>query len=107
TTSAARGRPTRSPPPWSPASSPSSRDTGSGFPDAGAPEVVGQGVRWVVIALTMGFCLGAITDMVLEARGLRSISARIENWSRTYPIYAGALVFLFGALLAHFFLNND
>jgi len=67
--------------------------------------MVGQGIRWVVIALTMGFCLAAITDMVLEARGMRSVSARIEAWSRTYPFYAGTMVLVFGALLGHFFLH--
>lgn len=69
--------------------------------------MVGQGIRWVVIALTIGFCLAAITDMYFEARRWRSISSRLQDWSRRYPLYAGAMVFAFGALLAHFFLNND
>lgn len=69
--------------------------------------MVGQGIRWVVVALTIGFALAACLDIYFEASGRRSISARLRAWSRQYPVYAGALVFVFGALLAHFFLNDD
>jgi hypothetical protein len=61
----------------------------------------------VVIALTIGFCLAAVTDLYLEARRWTSISTRIQSWAQRYPMYSGALIFVVGALLAHFFLNVD
>jgi hypothetical protein len=69
--------------------------------------MVREGIRWVVIALTIGFCLAAVTDLYFQLRRWRSISTRLNGWARRYPLYSGLLIFLLGALLAHFFLNSD
>lgn len=66
----------------------------------------GAGIQWVVIALTIGFVLAAGTDVYFYWQRAESLSSRIERWARRYPLYSGALVFVFGALLAHFFLNG-
>jgi hypothetical protein len=70
-------------------------------------DTVHQGIRWVVVALTIGFCLAALTDIYLEWSRRRSISSRLQAWSRRYPLYAGAMVLVFGALLGHFLLHGD
>ena len=66
-----------------------------------------QGVRWVVIALAIGIFLVAALDIYFELRRWRSISTRLQGWARRYPLYSTGLVFLLGALMAHFFLNSD
>jgi hypothetical protein len=65
------------------------------------------GVRWVVTALAIGFGLVAVADVYFEIRRWRSVSVRLQTWARRYPLYAGMLVFLLGALLAHFIINRD
>jgi hypothetical protein len=69
--------------------------------------MVREGIRWVVIAITAGFCLAAITDIYFQIRRWRSVSTRLQGWARRYPLYSGLLIVLFGVLLAHFFLNTD
>jgi hypothetical protein len=69
--------------------------------------MVREGIRWVVIALTIGFCLAAVTDIYFQIRRWRSVSTRMQGWARRYPLYSGVFIFVFGALLAHFFLNSD
>jgi hypothetical protein len=69
--------------------------------------MVREGIRWVVIAITAGFCLAAITDIYFEIRRWRSVSTRLQGWARRYPLYSGLLIVLFGVLLAHLFLNTD
>jgi hypothetical protein len=67
--------------------------------------VVREGIRWVVIALTAVFCLTAATDIYFQLRRWRSVSTRLQGWARRYPLYSGVLIVVYGALLAHFFLN--
>jgi hypothetical protein len=69
--------------------------------------MVREGIRWVVIALTAGFCLAAATDIYFQLRRWRSISTRLQGWARRYPLYSGVLILIFGALLAHFFLTAN
>jgi uncharacterized integral membrane protein len=69
--------------------------------------MVREGVRWVVTALAIGFGIVAVVDIYFELTDSRSISLRLQTWSRRYPLYAGMLVFLVGALLAHFIINRD
>jgi hypothetical protein len=69
--------------------------------------MVREGIRWVVIAITAGFCLVALTDLYFQLRRWRSVSTRLQGWARHYPLYSGLLILLLGALLAHFFLNSD
>ena len=66
-----------------------------------------QGVRWVITVLTIVIALTALADIYFEARHWRSITTRIQTWARNYPFYALALVFLLGAVIAHFFLNSN
>ncbi len=66
-----------------------------------------QGVRWVITALMLGLGVVALLDIYFEIRRWRSVSTRLQGWTRRYPLYAGGLIFILGALLAHFFLNSD
>jgi hypothetical protein len=66
----------------------------------------GAGIMWVVIALVVGFGITIGTDIYFEWKGMESVSTRIQRWARRYPLYAGGMVFGFGAILAHFFLNG-
>jgi len=45
----------------------------------------------------------AAVDEVLAALGAPSIGHRVQRWARHYPFFAVALVFVFGAMLGHFF----
>jgi hypothetical protein len=44
-------------------------------------------------------CAGA--DVMLEGRGT-SVAQRLNRWSRRYPLFAAGLIFVFGAVLGHF-----
>jgi hypothetical protein len=66
-----------------------------------------QGIRWVITALTLGLGLAAMLDIYFAARHWRSVGSRIHTWARHFPLLAGLLLFLLGALMAHFFLNSD
>ena len=66
--------------------------------------------RWaitiIVGLLTLVLFYLAVVDIYFEWHGQRPIGERIQTWSRRYPLFSVALVALFGALLAHFFLNH-
>lgn len=66
-----------------------------------------QGVRWVITFLAVLLAAVAIADIYFEWRHWRSVTTRIQTWARNYPWYAAGLVFILGALLAHFFLNSN
>ena len=66
-----------------------------------------QGVRWVITVLAVTIAITALADIYFEVRHWRSVTTRIHSWARNYPYYALALVFVLGALLAHFFLNSN
>jgi hypothetical protein len=66
--------------------------------------------RWaitiIIALLTITFVSIAALDISFELHGQRPIGERIQTWSRRYPLFSVALVALFGAMLAHFFLNH-
>lgn len=66
-----------------------------------------QGLRWVITVLTIVIASTALVDIYFEARRWRSVTTRVQTWARNYPFYALALVFLLGAVIAHFFLNSN
>jgi hypothetical protein len=45
----------------------------------------------------------AASDFVFELRGKRSVGQRLQMWSRRQPLFAVALVAVYGAVLSHFF----
>ena len=51
------------------------------------------------------FALLTIVDWVFALRRSPSLGHRLEAWSWKNPWLAAALLVVFGALLAHFFLN--
>lgn len=66
-----------------------------------------QGLRWVITVLTVVIAATALVDIYFEARCWRSVTTRVQTWASNYPFYALALVFLLGAVIAHFFLNSN
>ena len=68
---------------------------------------VESALRHVVLAalwlLLVMFLVVAAVDEVLAALGAPSIGHRVQRWARHYPFFAVALVFVFGAMLGHFF----
>ena len=48
----------------------------------------------------------ALVDLAFAALGWRPVGARLQDWAGRYPRYALGLIFLMGAMLAHFFLNH-
>jgi hypothetical protein len=55
-------------------------------------------------AILLGlFLVIAAVDLVLAILQAPSIGRRLQRWVRHYPAFAVALVFLYGALLGHFF----
>jgi uncharacterized metal-binding protein len=55
---------------------------------------------WLLLAL---FLVAAAVDQVLAILEAPSIGYRVQRWARQYPAFAVALIFVFGALLGHFF----
>ena len=66
-----------------------------------------QGIRWSITFLAVVLTLIALVDIYFELRRWRTVTARIRRWARHYPWYSAGLVFLVGALIAHFFLNSN
>lgn len=64
------------------------------------------GVSWVIIAIASGLLLVGSLDIYFDIRGWRSVGDRLQGWARRYPFYSGGIIFVLGALAAHFFLNN-
>jgi hypothetical protein len=69
--------------------------------------MIEQGVRWVITILALIISITALADIYFEWRHWRSVTTRLHTWARNYPYYALALVFLLGAVIAHFFLNSN
>ncbi len=55
---------------------------------------------WVLVGL---FLVIAAVDLVLAIVEAPSVGSRLRRWARHYPGFAVALVFVYGALLGHFF----
>jgi cytochrome c biogenesis protein CcdA len=70
-----------------------------------APETYRLGMVGVISAFFLLFALLAAVDLIFEWKRAPSISFRLESWSRLNPWFAGALLLVLGALLAHFVLN--
>lgn len=64
-----------------------------------------DGVAGVAAFVAVMLTLVALVDIVFAALRWRPVGARLQDWAGRYPRYALGLVFLMGALLAHFFLN--
>jgi hypothetical protein len=64
------------------------------------------GIAFVVGFLTLVFFSIALIDIYFELRRWRPIGVRLQIWARRFPLFSGGLVFLLGAILAHFFLNK-
>jgi hypothetical protein len=64
------------------------------------------GIAFVVATLTLFFATVAIVDFYYLYKGTTPISVRIQRWSRRYRIWSLLLITLYGALLAHFFINR-
>ena len=58
------------------------------------------GSAWLLLGL---FLVIAAIDVFLGIVQAPSIGRRLQRWARHYPAFAVALVFLYGALLGHFF----
>jgi hypothetical protein len=56
-----------------------------------------------VVLLTV--VLAAGVDLVLESRRT-SLGLILARWSSRYPLFAAGLIFLFGAMLGHFFTQG-
>jgi hypothetical protein len=69
--------------------------------------MIEQGVRWSITVLALVMGATAVADIYFELRHWRSVTTRLHTWVQNYPYYALALVFLLGALIAHFFLNSN
>ena len=64
------------------------------------------GIALVIVTLTVFFVGVAVADLYYLYRRTAPISARIQRWSRHYRIWSLALITLYGALIAHFFINR-
>jgi hypothetical protein len=68
-----------------------------------------QHVHVVVDALGMTVLLAVVIaatfDLALEGRKT-SIGLVLARWSARYPLFAAGLIFLFGAMLGHFFTQG-
>ena len=64
------------------------------------------GIASVVGFLTLVFFSIALIDIYFELRRWRPIGWRLQIWARQFPLFSGGLLFLLGAMLAHFFLNR-
>src|SRR5262249_34966998 len=63
-----------------------------------------QGAVFAVLWLLLGlFLVVATVDVVLALLGARSVGHRVQRWARHYPLFAASIIFVFGALLGHFF----
>jgi hypothetical protein len=65
-----------------------------------------EGISGVVGFVTLIFFAIALIDIYFEFRRWRPIGDRVRSWSGRYPLFSGGLIFLLGAMLAHFFLNK-
>jgi hypothetical protein len=68
--------------------------------------IAGEAIQWTVIAVTLGFVLAVAADIYFYVTDQESVSYRIQRWGQRYPFYTALFVFIFGAVLAHFFLNG-
>ena len=55
---------------------------------------------WLVLLALIAV---AVADLILAILEAPSIGRRVQRWARHYPAFAVALIFVFGALLGHFF----
>lgn len=64
------------------------------------------GITGVVLSLTLFFTGVAVADIYFLYNRTTPISVRIQRWSRRYRIWSLALLALYGALMAHFFIDQ-
>jgi hypothetical protein len=66
-------------------------------------------VHVAVVALGLAVLLGVFVvsafDVSLARQGT-SVAQHLNRWSRRYPLFAAGLIFLFGAVLGHFFSHG-
>ena len=66
-------------------------------------ELVVLGAAWLFLVMLL---LVAAVDVVLGLFQVPSVGRRIQRWARHYPAFAAALIFLYGALMGHFFTQG-
>lgn len=64
------------------------------------------GISLVIVSLTLFFAGVAVVDIIYEYQRRPPIGVRVQRWSRRYRFWSLALILLYGALLAHFFINQ-
>lgn len=65
-----------------------------------------DGIAAVAAFVAVMLVLIALVDIAFAALNWRPVGARLQDWAGRYPRYALGLIFLMGAMLAHFFLNH-
>ena len=58
---------------------------------------------WLLLIL---FLVLAAVDALLAFLAAPSIGHLVQRWARHYPAFAVGIIFLFGALLGHFFTQH-
>jgi hypothetical protein len=56
--------------------------------------------------LLLTFLALAVADAILGLLRVPSIGARLHLWTRHYPAFTAALIFILGALIGHFFTHG-
>jgi hypothetical protein len=64
------------------------------------------GIALVVATLTMFFVAVVIADLYYLYNRTAPISMRLQRWALRYRIWSLLLITLYGALIAHFFINK-
>lgn len=64
------------------------------------------GITGVVLALTLFFIGVAVADIYFLYNKTTPITVRLQRWSRHYRIWSLSLLTLYGALIAHFFIDQ-
>ncbi len=69
--------------------------------------VVQVGIVVIAVLGVSSVFVVAIVDGVLGARDHLTIGDRLVNWTKNNPWFAGAVSFILGVLISHFFWPGD
>jgi len=64
------------------------------------------GISIVVAVMTAFFAVTLAMDVHYHLKRRPSVADRVQRWSFRYPYWALGLIFLYGAMMAHFFVNT-
>ena len=64
------------------------------------------GISIVVVVVTGFFTATLFMDIHYHLKRQPSVADRMHRWSGRYPYWSLALIALYGAMLAHFFINT-